>query len=348
MQATCDRIRRARPLLGTFVEITAGGACAETLERGVEAAFGAIETVHRLMSFHEETSDVSRLNRAAARAPVEVHSWTYRVLRAALDVNVCSCGLFDIRIASALQRIGLLPGYAVDKVSPLWPVPGLNPGMTRPPEGKSPSESVDNRLDPQTRSGGGHDGITQAAEYGEQHGEIELLPSNRVRFGSKAMKIDLGGIAKGFAVDRAIDVLREHGITTGLVNAGGDLRVFGQVGEMITIRHPADPRLALCELALCEGALASSGTRFDPFEASTAQGPALIDPVRGEPLSAIVGASVKAPSCLIADALTKIVMLGALSSAPVLRHYGASAIFVTKQGVVYATPEWNDRAVLAA
>lgn len=304
MRAACDSLRRMRPLLGTYVEIGAAGASMEIMEAAVEAAFAAIATVHRLMSFHDEESDVGRLNRHAWQAPVEVHSWTFQVLQAALDMNARSNGLFDIRIAPTLQRLGLLPDHAGDHSA--W------------------------------------------RSLASGSGDIELLADKRVRFGSSGTRIDLGGIAKGFAVDRAIGVMRELGIPSGAISAGGDIRVFGQNGKTITIRHPAQPHLALCEITLREAALASSGAQFDPVEAFRVEKPAVIDPARGEAVSAILGASVKAHSCLLADALTKVVMLGGLTSASVLRHYGASAVLVSAEGEVYATPEWNDSAVLAA
>src|SRR5580704_8456358 len=76
-------MRRARPLLGTYVEIEAAGLAAPALERAVDAAFGAIARVHRLMSFHDGDSDVSRLNRDAASAPGTIDGWTAKVLKKA-------------------------------------------------------------------------------------------------------------------------------------------------------------------------------------------------------------------------------------------------------------------------
>src|SRR5215470_2657618 len=77
-------MRRARALLGTLVEIAAEGLPDSSLDRAVDAAFSAVELVHKLMSFHDPDSDLSRLNRRAAIEPVEVHPWTARVIRRAL------------------------------------------------------------------------------------------------------------------------------------------------------------------------------------------------------------------------------------------------------------------------
>ncbi|MCI0468210.1 MAG: FAD:protein FMN transferase, partial [Beijerinckiaceae bacterium] len=92
MPPACDNIRRLRPLLGTFVEVAVAGAAVADMEAAVEAAFAAIGTVHRLMSFHDEASDVSRLNHGAFEAATGVHSWTFQVLEAALESEALRAG----------------------------------------------------------------------------------------------------------------------------------------------------------------------------------------------------------------------------------------------------------------
>ena len=71
-------IRRCRPLLGTFVEITARGGDERLLARGIEAGFDTVAQVNRLMSFHDPMSDVSRMNREAFPKGVSVHPWTWQ------------------------------------------------------------------------------------------------------------------------------------------------------------------------------------------------------------------------------------------------------------------------------
>lgn len=76
--------------------------------------------------------------------------------------------------------------------------------------------------------------------------------------------------------------------------------------------------------------------------------PPIIDPTSGEPAFGVIGATVRAPFCILADALTKIVMIGAEASAPILQQLGASAFFVAADGDVRISSEWQDAAVLAA
>jgi FAD:protein FMN transferase len=305
MTTTHLSLRRVRPLLGTFVEIAVAGAPDDAAEAAVEAAFSTVAAVHRLMSFHETDSDVSRLNRSAAARAVRVHGGTYQVLEAARDLYRRSGGMFDISVVPALQRLGLLPA-----------VPGL---CAREREHKAPA-----------------------------HDRIQLLPVNRVRFADASVKIDLGGIAKGFAVDCAVEALRRHGIAQGLVNAGGDLRGFGPRSHVIDIRDPRQPERPLSRVALANAALASSAGRFDPLLSRQARRSAVIDPVTAMPPRSIIGATVCAGSCMIADALTKVVINAGEAAAPTLEHYGADALFVSARGIVHVTANWKNEVRLAA
>src|ERR1700740_1024197 len=106
MKSQSNEIRRARPLLGTFVEIGAVGANAIA---GIEAAFHEVETIHRLMSFHEPTSDVSRINRAVPGDVVPINRRTYEVLYRANMVSALSSGAFDVTVGGKLVEEGFLP-----------------------------------------------------------------------------------------------------------------------------------------------------------------------------------------------------------------------------------------------
>ena len=302
-------IQRARPLLGTFVEISAFGAPAAELEAAVEAAFGAIAEVHRLMSFHEPSSDVSRVNRDAFAKAVEVDPWTFQVLETALELHRRSGGIFDITTAAALQRLGLLPDDAVL-------------GNQRCGIDANPNPLLAFSTESAKR------GFALACAG------IDLLPNCRVRLQSADIRIDLGGIAKGFAVDCAIDILKERRIPAALVNAGGDLAAFGHGSHPIHIRDPRDPKRVLCEIELRGEALATSGPRFDPFHASEIASPAIIDPRTQTSAALVIGATVRAQTCMIADALTKLVMIAGEGASALLNHYSAKALMISSEAGV--------------
>jgi thiamine biosynthesis lipoprotein len=324
MAAASASIRRARPLLGTVVEIAVAGEAAAALEAAVDAAFDAVAAVHRLMSFHEWGSDVSRVNRNAAAHAVRVHKWTYEVLATAMDLHRRSAGAFDIAVAPALQRLGLLPQVSRLGVS----MPGTRLPHDGPPWGERGRAAREAGAGP--------------------HNLIQLLPGNEIRFADPAVQIDLGGIAKGFAVDRAVEALQRGGITDGLVNAGGDLRAFGPRSHPIDIRDPRQPERTLFRVTLADGALASSAGRFDPVRSRHRLASAVVDPLTAMPAQAVSGATVCAPCCMVADALTKVVMNAGEAAGTVLEHYGADALFVTSRGDAHMTANWKNEVHLAA
>ena len=171
----------------------------------------AVAEVHRLMSFHDPQSDVSRLNREAfaarrrRRMPGLIRCWKRRSSSIA-DPPAYSTSRSLLCCSSA----GLLPRGAERSRA------GCGPDRCR---------------------GRGRIARTIA-------GSATGIP---------AIRIDLGGIAKGFAVDRALDVLRGRGLVRGLVNAGGDLAAFGPEPELV--HHSPSPRMpaaSICRVAICE------------------------------------------------------------------------------------------------
>jgi thiamine biosynthesis lipoprotein len=179
-------------------------------------------------------------------------------------------------------------------------------------------------------------------------GSVELCPGRRVRFSDPGVTIDLGGIAKGFAVDRAIDVLRGRGVPQGLVNAGGDLAACGLDKALISLRDPRDPRRILCRTEISGEALGSSGRKVDPFRGSDTTETAVIDPRTLRYAQAAVGATVRANRCMIADALTKVVMVAGEAASPILAQYGASALFLSPDGDLRVSGNWQSAVRLAA
>ena len=171
--------------------------------------------------------------------------------------------------------------------------------------------------------------------------DVELRPDRTVRFHRPGLRIDLGGIAKGFAVDQAVAGLQRSGVPRGLVNAGGDLRVFGDEPFPVAIRHHENPRATLTTVALSNAALATSAHYFaDRLVPGSTAGP-IIDPQTGAQARRIRSASVRADSAMLADALTKVVMLAGEAVLPVLTHFRADAIFVATGAEALCSPGWN-------
>ena len=269
------RIQRAQPWLGTLVEIAAEGTGAASLNAAIGRAFARIAAIHGAMSFHDIDSELSRVNRRAARDWVALSDDLAQVFRAALAFADASGGLFDPSVAPWLVDTGHLPRH-----------PHL------------PTEAV-----PDWRS-------------------IEL-DGDRVRF-ARPLLIDFGGIAKGYAVDAALAVLRDAGVDNARVNAGGDLARFGDTAEPVRVRHPAQPTLSLHLADLQNGAAATSAGYY---HAEAVASP-LRHPHTGAELCRTLSVSVLAPTCLAADALTKIVAADPERAPALLGRQSAQAILI--------------------
>jgi thiamine biosynthesis lipoprotein len=268
---------RAQPLLGTLVEIGVCDAAPDVADAAIARAFAAVREVQRLMSYHDEASDVSRLNAMGAGVTVvDPHTWA--VLAAAQTVAEASDGRFDITVAPALARHGYLPRRA-----------------------------------------------DRDAEAGATWRDIALLPDHRVCL-RRRLRLDLGGIAKGYAVDRAVGALVDAGIAAGRVNAGGDLRLFGDTDETVHVRDPARPTALMPLCLLRRGAVATSSTYYSRRPTSDGLVSPLIDAVTRRPCTATRSVSVVADRCVLADALTKVVFAAPDAAPPILQRLGAHAL----------------------
>ena len=270
-----SEVRRCRPLLGTFVEVTAAGLDETRLARSIEAGFKAIERVERLMSAHDPSSELSQVNEEAFFHPVKVSGETFEVLRRGIELARESAGAFDFTVAPLLARWGLLP-----------------PRLRR------------------SGRGGWRD--------------VQMLARHRVRF-SKPLAIDLGGIAKGFAVDAAIERLRQDKVSSALVNAGGDLRVFGPRSSVIRLRHPIQQRLLTRSLRIRDAALATSSPCFTERRSHGRPVSHLVNPQNGSAVTGGISVTVRARECWLADALTKVVLNRPMLAETLLARHTAEA-----------------------
>lgn len=140
--------------------------------------------------------------------------------------------------------------------------------------------------------------------------------------------LDLGGIAKGYAVDQAIAALQSFDVTQAVVNAGGDLRVLGPAPQTIHVRHPASPQQLLHLGTLADGAMATSAPYFSRRQHGRASVCALVAPATGAALDRVASYTVLAPTCALADALTKALAVGADPAAPYFAQFNATAILL--------------------
>lgn len=157
--------------------------------------------------------------------------------------------------------------------------------------------------------------------------QVQLLPDFHVYY-HDSLLLDLSGIAKGFAVDLAIHILKQHGVQSAIVNAGGDLRVLGQQPEPIFIRNPANLQQLLPMGELSNGAFATSGSYYSEqrFENQTVS--ALVNPLIRQAITKPFSYSVIAPTAWLADGLTKVLAISSNIEHPCLQRFGATGIII--------------------
>ncbi|HEX6308982.1 MAG TPA: FAD:protein FMN transferase [Longimicrobiales bacterium] len=289
-------VRRTIPVMGTTAEIVVVTRNERNGHAAISAAANELYAVDRLMTRFNASSDVGRANAAAHRVPVPIGAATAEVLAEALHWAAATDGSFD---------------PALGRASELWDVahrsapPG--PAVVRRLAGRSLYRRIE--LD---RFGG----------------------SAVVRFGDPDVAIDLGGIAKGYGVDRAVAALRSWGIGDGLVNAGGDLYALGSSldddGWSVGIRAPDDPSRLAGTVVLRDRAIATSGDYEQFFDHAGRRYHHLLDPATGAPrVTSVHSLTVAASTCMSADAAaTAVFGRSASAAAGMLRAVAGDAEIV--------------------
>jgi len=171
-----------------------------------------------------------------------------------------------------------------------------------------------------------HEGVS-VTQYGGLS-DLVLIEPNKVT-SHKPIQLDLGGIAKGFAVDKAVEALKVNGIKSGSVNAGGDLRVFGESPKEIQVRSPSHPNTLIPLGSLEEGSIASTGLYYSKSQDDMNTLSYIVNPLNMEHIHFNDSYSVLAPECMYADALTKVFAISQDDSHPCFKHFSAQAIRIT-------------------
>jgi thiamine biosynthesis lipoprotein len=262
-------VRRSVPLMGTIAEIGVVHRDEQYAQGAIDAAFARLRQVERLMTRFETTSDVGRANLRAASEPVGISQATASVLQAGLLWAESSDGAFD---------------PCLGKVSEVWSIGS----RTTPPQPDQVHQYAGRNL--------------------YRTLDVDSWNSRPVlRFAEPDVEIDLGGIAKGYGVDGAVEVLREWGITDALVNVGGDLYAMGSSEDgdpwKVGVRSPSDPSKVTEQFEISDAAVATSGDYMRFFRHNGRQYHHLMDPKTAEPRqSSVHSLTITADDCLTADA----------------------------------------------
>jgi thiamine biosynthesis lipoprotein len=225
-------VRRSIPVMGTIAECAVVHRDPRAAEAAIDAAIAELQWVERTMTRFDDSSDIGRANLYAARDPVPITPETALVVAEALRWAEATNGMYD---------------PAAGKVVKLWDVTHRH----EPPP--------DARLEPLAGRR-----LHRLVEVGTYRGQDVL------RYHDANVSLDLGAIAKGYAVDRAVDALRSRGIRQAIVNAGGDLYALGTASDgepwQIGVRDPNDARRVAEVFAVRDGAVGTSGTYMQYFQ----------------------------------------------------------------------------------
>ena len=160
-----------------------------------------------------------------------------------------------------------------------------------------------------------------------------------VRFEHPGMRIDLGGIGKGYAVDRGIDILKARGIERALVTAGGDSRIIGdRMGRpwLVAVRHPDNPNKVVTRIPLSNSAVSTSGDYERYFDEGGVRYHHIIDPRTGHSASKVRSATILAPTATQTDGMSKTAfVLGPEKALEIINRLPEyDAVFVLPDGRV--------------
>lgn len=261
-------VRRTMPVMGTIAELAVNHRDPVHAHAAMDAAMAELRRIESLMTRFRASSDIGRANILAAERPVSINGETAFVIVNALRWAEATGGAYDPALGGAVA---------------LWDVTHRH----EPP----PDDSV----------------MRYRARRLYRKVEIDTQKKGTLlRYHDDDVRIDLGSIAKGYAVDRAAHVLREHGVQSGLVNVGGDLYAIGSSEEgspwNVGIQNPGDPLGTIAIVEAADEAVATSGTYVQHFRYHGHDYHHLIDPATGAPRETPVRSfTVRSDSCMHAD-----------------------------------------------
>lgn len=295
--------------MGTVWEIKVAGGQRPSAAQLQTICQDFFKTSEQRLSYFLPGSEISRLNEKAGKSPVTLSPAAFDLIKQAKNYGHLTKGAFDLTVAPLLR---------------LW---GFYRGQGRRPEPDKIQEIL---------------GL-----IGYQ--KVELAePQRTVFLPQPGMAVDLGGIAKGWAVDELVKILRQNGIREALVDLGGNIYGLGRPnGWQVGVKDPRDKTRILAVLKLRDQAVATSGDYERYFTIAERRYCHIFDPRTGWPVAnGVASVTVVAPTGLQADALsTSLFVLGPDQGLDLIKRWpGVAALFVleseTGQRRYYFNPNW--------
>ena len=270
--AGAQRLQKSTDAMGATFSVVLYGSDQESVNQAIDAAFEEAHRLDELLSNYKPASEWSRINRDAAVSPVVVSSESFQLLSDCIEYSRASEGTFDVTVAPLMRAWGFFGG-----------------------DRKVPSSD-------QIRAG--------REMVGSHHIQLNAQQWT-VHFDHPGVEIDPGGVGKGYAVDRMVEILRSRGFRNALVAASGS-SIYGlgnppaePRGWPISIADPWDHRKNVAQVFLKDMSLSTSGSYEKSFRVAGHRYSHIMDPRRGVPAESAVQVTVVAPRAIDSEVWAK-------------------------------------------
>lgn len=296
-------MQKTERIMGTQVTVTVVAQDRAAGNAAIDAALAEVKRLDAMMSLYQESSEIRRVNSAAGKHPVIVSPEMIEVVEAAAQISELAGGAFDITIGPLVL---------------LW--------QNRLRENRTPAATE----------------LAAAAQRVGYKNSVINKQASTLFLKKPGMMLDFGGVAKGYAADKAAAVLRKHGIENGIVAVAGDIRVMGRRPDnspwRITVQHPRELSKSLAVLALSDRFISTSGDyeRFQIVQNKRFQH--IVDPRTGRPSQGIISATLIGANGAHTDALTTaIFVLGMEKGLRLVNKLGLEAVLADDSGRIVMT-----------
>ena len=299
--------------MGSVLRLEAWTADESAALSAFEEVFETFTRLDALMSVWHDDSDISRLNAAAGDHAVPVSKDVLEVLRTSQQISEWTGGKFDVTFAA---------------LSDLWRF----------------DQNQDNRIpDPEE--------VRRRLPLINYRALVLDERAGTAFLQRKGMRVNLGGIGKGYAVDRAVEILRRRGFKDFLVQSGGDMYVAGNRGDrpwrlgIQDPRGPADTSFATMDVS--DSTFSTSGDYERSFVKDGRRYHHILDPATGEPSRGTRSVTIMAASAVLADGLdTGVFVMGPAAGMALLERLHVNGVIVSDKNDVLMTAGLKDRLVL--
>lgn len=290
--------------MNTFCEIQLESEDNVLAEETQEAVFFELRRIEHLFSRYIENSEIFNLNLYAHKRAIRVSDEVFDLILRALEFSKLTYGAFDVSIGAAID---------------LW----------RQAENQNalPAEAQIRKL----KSCTGYRNIT--VDRNDQ----------TIHFLNPEIRLDLGALAKGYALDRAIAILKKRGVQKAQINIGGNIYLLDTQPQLIALRNPLLPDETLTTVSILNSAISTSANYERFFTIANKRFGHILDPVSCDPVeSDILSVSVISQDAALADAVsTAIFVLGLNEGRQLVKKLGIKAIVIAKAGFTARVKVYN-------